>query len=496
MKSWDSHMEDRSNTENQQDQILAKLRIALSAAGDFPIRAKAISEMKLISERTDASLLEISNFIMAEPSLGCRVIHLVNKAYCDNSNPITTISQAVIQVGMRNIIDLCAGLVQTQKLVPESSSQSYFAENIQKSLLTGILTEHLVLNKDINNSYRPEEPFLAGSFFNMGFLLLSYYFPQVYEAAFERSESRNSTIENSIYELLGMDRSRLNLAITDSLQIPDFYRAVLIETAQDPSLSSSLLSATLPIAEEIAESMIGKQVNHSLEETIIHHSGQGKLYDEKELRMAVLVAGQDYHEKLEINELAFLNLPLNLEDFVCEIDLSAESSTERNEIDDLEEPISEEFNIYVADIREAVRNSEPVSSVVASVMEAIAFGLGFDRTVLLLVNGPKTALVGRMSLGDTSNLDPKSIARPLNDPHIQESVEIQSFLSGNITTVGAPLLQNGESFVALPIGYKKGSLGVIYADKISAGMVPIGKKVEKCLAILVEILDESVRKNS
>ncbi len=495
MRSWDSHVEDRSNDGNQQDQILAKLRIALSAAGDFPIRSKVVSEMKSIAEKPDTSLVEISNFILAEPSLGCRIIHLVNKAYCDNSNSITTISQAVIQVGMRNIIDLCAGLVQTQKLVPESLSQSFFAENIQKSLLTGVLSNHLVSNKDTESLYRPEESFLAGSFFNMGFLLLSYYFPQVYEAAFQRSVARSTTIEKSIYELLGMDRSRLNLAVADSLKIPDFYRAVLIETAQDPSLSSSLLSATLPVAEAIAESMIGRQTNYSLEETIAKHAGQNKLYTEKDLRMAVLVAGQDYHQKLDVNELPFLSLPLNLEDFICDTQLDGSSIPDESEME-LDDSISEEFSIYVAEIREAVANSEPVSSVVASVMEAIAFGLGFDRAVLLLVNGPKTALIGRMSLGDTSNLDPKSIARPLNDPSIESSIDIQAFLSGNITTKGSPLLQQAESFAAIPIGYRKGSLGVIYADKIGEEFQAIGKKVEKCLAILVEILDESVRKSS
>jgi len=97
----------RPGNSDGQNPILPTLKHALSAAGDFPIREKVVNELREISKKPGVTVEEISSIIMAEPALGARIIHLVNSAYCSSTSEILTVSQAVIQIGMRNLVDLC-----------------------------------------------------------------------------------------------------------------------------------------------------------------------------------------------------------------------------------------------------------------------------------------------------------------------------------------------------------------------------------------------------
>ena len=96
-----------TNTET----IFTKLNAALDQDGEFPVRAQVVNELRKLVGDPETPIEKIVDVILREPSLGARILHLVNSVVYSGSQPVVTVSQAVVRLGMRSLVDLCTGLV-------------------------------------------------------------------------------------------------------------------------------------------------------------------------------------------------------------------------------------------------------------------------------------------------------------------------------------------------------------------------------------------------
>ena len=501
---------DENNNQNKLDQasqsILEKLTGALQADGDFPVRAKVVEELREMVNDPDASVERITEVILREPSLGTRVLHLVNSAYSQRDSGIMTITQAVIQIGTRNLIDLCAGLVLMQKFVPATERGGIFADSLKKTLLTSLITSTLVEGED--DETLTEQGYLAGNLYSLSYLLLAFYFPQVYEVARRRASSRGYSIEQSITEVLGLDRKALSIAIVESLRVPKFYKEVIEDAENLENKDVSVIAQALYAADKLADSIIYGTSSSDIEDTInklLEHT----LFDEEELLNTAYTIPEMFEDHCESIDLTFLSLPeFAIEYLVKSEDLEVEDEEEEEEIEEEEEEndeldrtkeLSQEeitafFNNlppYMTEVTEVIEAKEGVSSIITSIMETLAFGLGFERVVLLMADSSNSALVGKMALGKNVDFDPKKIIRPIYDAKITNSADIQAFRSKQLVYKGESALNDSESCIAIPIGQKKASIGVIYAD-FTDNQIPSGldKQLEKTLQVLLRALDQ------
>ncbi|NDC37242.1 MAG: HDOD domain-containing protein, partial [Proteobacteria bacterium] len=187
-----------------QEDFLQKLRTALSQDGDFPASAKIVSELKSLTSNPSTTATQLAEVILREPSLGARVLHIVNSSFYHRGKQIMTISQAVMRLGMKPLAELCSGLVLLQKFGSVSRRGHAFSRCLTQTMVTGLLggaiskAQGAVLNTDPN---RDESGYLIGSLSEMGTLLLAYYFPEIFENADKRSEQKNVPIAQAISEI-------------------------------------------------------------------------------------------------------------------------------------------------------------------------------------------------------------------------------------------------------------------------------------------------------
>ena len=80
----------------------------------------------------------------------------------------------------------------------------------------------------------------------------------------------------------------------------------------------------------------------------------------------------------------FLALPELFTQYLEHIDTSSSKGDTQETANDQESEGNEEFIYYIDEIKEAIANQETLSSIIAAVMEAIAFGLEFDRVLYLV----------------------------------------------------------------------------------------------------------------
>jgi HD-like signal output (HDOD) protein len=473
--------------------IVQKLKQALRSDGDFPVRARVITELRILSSKPNTSINTIADMILKEPALGTRVLHLVNSAFYQRSRPITTISQAVMHIGMRALSDLCAGLVLLQRFRPIAKRGGIFTDNLKKSILVSLISSHLAAESD--SPEIAERGYLGGAFYGLGALLLAFYFPHVYDAAGKRAIARGHDINQSIGEMLGIRPLRLSQAILEALEIPDFYHQVLVDSYRPLEETNSkadgpCLGHAVAVAGQIADVVIDGKDADAIQEAIAALAPVSD-YDEDQLQHLMQQLAEMFDQHCAMIDMSFLSLPEYIQNY-GETEEAAEELDEFSNYDS-----RQNFTGYVDEIREAIANGEPISSIITTAMEALVYSLPFDRALLLMVNRGRSGLEGKMSLGASFDIDVKDFSKPLDSRSSRDPV-LAAFRQGTPNIFGAPLFQDNWPFAAIPIGAPDRCMGVVYADKVSKAKddeQPIDNKDQAALSVLADLLDKAALEN-
>ena len=481
------------------EQLLAKLRAALQRDGDFPASAKVVSELRMLVTDPKTSANQITELILREPSLGTRVLHLVNSTYYRRAKPIMTVSQAVMQIGMKPLSEMCAGLVLLQKFVPQARRGGPFAECIQKTIVTSLLSSTISdqMGADQKTGKAQEAGYLAGSLAEIGTLLLAYYFPQIYDNAVKRSKTKNVKISQSIKEITGVSPVQLSLEVVTALNLPPFYREVLLQ--MEPSLAASYpskgeqvspmekaqlgdVSKSVSSAKNLSNVLVFGRDRSELESAMNTARGslgiETKRFDEMIGKLPELF--KSHCASLDVN------LPA-LPDYVSTFGAEGGSGGAAGADDGVTR--------FIEEIKQAVQTHEPTSSVITSVMETLAWGMKFDRVLLMLANQGKKKLLGRMLLGTVEHIAARDIERPLGDEASPRAPDAEAFVKSHPVYNGDPVFPEGWPFVAIPVGFGPRAVGVVYADRI-AKSEELSSREQANIGILAELLDRSIKSNA
>lgn len=466
--------------------IIERLQAALRKDGDFPVRARVVAELRELAAKPRTPIEQISELILREPTLGTRVLHLVNSAFYRRPQPITTITQAVTALGMKALSEMCAGMVLMQKFIPAAKKGGVFADSVRRTIITSLLSNRIASYVKLDGL--AEQGYLAGTFFSLGQMLLAYYFPQVYETAAKRAHARGKEVSKSIAELMGATAEEVTLSIVDALAIPDYYRDVMalahkpLEQRRGDG-SKVALSVAVSSAAQFAEAIV--HGNELQLEQVLNSLVAKKLLPKEKFQQALCELPDLFKEHCKMVELDMLTLPdfiLNYKDVVS------------GKIVPPPPPTYEEnsFPRYVAEIKAATEGKEPLSVITTLALEALVYGLGFERALLLYADSEHERLNGRLSLGKPTPVGVKSIERVCED--FPDSVDIKCFESGLPQYLGDGLFEDGWPYVCVPIGVKDYCKGVIYADIVTkSDTKPIGENEQAALSVLTDLLDAGVK---
>ncbi len=477
-----------ATSQESDGRILERLTAALRKDGDFPVRAKVVSDLRALAARPNTPVEQISELILREPSLGTRVLHLVNSAFYQRPQPITTVTQAVMALGMQALSELCSGMVLMQKFVPAAKRGGVFADSVRRTIVTSLLSNRIASNVKLEGL--AEQGYLAGTFMSLGHLLLAYYFPQVYEAAARRAHARGKDVSKSLAEILGTSSVELTLAIVDALQIPAYYRDVLI-LAHKPlnerkgDASRVALSVAVSSAAQFAEAIIHggpKQLEEAVNSLVAK-----KILPRDRFEKALGELPELFRQHCEMIELSFLTLPDFMQNYKERKDKTAASGGPSTD----DQPNA--FAAYMREMRAAISARDPVPSVTSFAMESLIYALGYDRVCLFYADSDRTKLVGRMSLGKPFPTNVKGMERQLTT-NLKNSVDIRAYVSSVPQTTGDALFADGWPAIAVPVGTGPYIKGVLYADVLTQSETkPLDENAQAALTILTELLDESVR---
>ncbi len=460
------------------EELLDRLKSALRKDGDFPASAKIVSELRTLVSNPNTTGNQITEVILREPSLGTRVLHMVNSSFYRRAKPIMTVSQAVVQIGMKPLAELCTGLILMQKFVPNARRGGAFSACLQKTILTSLMTSSFGEQQRSVNGVSSEHAYLAGSFAEIGPLLLAYYFPQIYEAALNRSRQKRVGLEQGIHEITGITSANLSLTVLEALNLPEFYRD-LIKVSSAGDSSKNPLAQIVNTSRSISSALVFSKDRKELD-SILEKATKDLGLDVKQISKVMSGLTDSFKNHCMSLDLQLPALP----EFIATPTPSQSGTQATNSA-----PVTDDFSGFINEVRQAVENREPVASVITTVMESIAWGLKFDRVLLLLCDQAKKNLKGRMLLGKADNFDARKFIRPISNAH---AIECIAFRESRPVMQGEPILEGGWPLISLPIGFADRAIGVIYADRIGTSQSELSPSELAALSVLAELLDRAV----
>lgn len=488
------------------EKLVERLRSALARDGDFPASAQAVLELQKLADDPNTTGNQVAEVILREPSLGTRVLHIVNSAFFRRGKPIMTVSQAVVQIGMKPLADLCSGLILLQRFVPLARRGGAFEMSLQQTILTSLLSKAIgsAQEKKHGGKTGDELGFLAGSFAGIGTLLLAYYFPKVYEAAAKRAHSKGVRLSQGILEVTGLTPLKLSLEVVDALKLPSFYVEVLKasealgdQVDQSRGQKSSIVPPPLAppqivktanavtAATEVSRTLTEEGNAEAMEKSLSSLSSVLKI-DQKAVASTLANLSEVFENHCNAIELQLPALPEFVSQYTESGDLAPEPTSQKKTVED------DQFKNFIDEIREAVDNQEPTASVITSVLETLAWGLKFDRVILLLLSPNRRQLLGRMALGNLGELVIQTMERPIGPDADRFAPDAKALEEGRPIFNGDPVLDGGWPLAAIPIGQVERSIGVIYADRVNSNSDELTGKEQAAIGVLGELLDRSI----
>lgn len=185
----------------------------------MPSLPATVSKVMDVCNRPDTSPNDLSRVISLDPVLTGQVLKLINSAYYSLPNQITTLSRAIIMLGLNTVKNLALstsvlGSIGGEELFQHLPMDLFWTH----SLGVGVIAKNLAAKKGVSPLLR-EEYFVAGLLHDLGKIPLSRCFPDEYDKVFELAKGEESPLNKIEARLLKLDHGQAGEMIADKWQL-------------------------------------------------------------------------------------------------------------------------------------------------------------------------------------------------------------------------------------------------------------------------------------
>lgn len=211
-------LDDAEKHSDGSDATVQFLLRRMSHKKDFPAFSQTISVLNRASSSDTESLATVSNAILRDISLTNKLLRIVNSAYYQRGGgKISTISRAVVMLGINPIKSLAASLMLFEHLQNKSQAQNLMDDAVT-SLFSALLANDIAQN---NQFKRHEEAFLCALLQQLGKLLVRFYLHEESVAIEQQVGQNGMEEETAALKVLGTSYHRLGMAVAKEWGFPE-----------------------------------------------------------------------------------------------------------------------------------------------------------------------------------------------------------------------------------------------------------------------------------
>ncbi|HTQ10081.1 MAG TPA: HDOD domain-containing protein [Fimbriimonadaceae bacterium] len=193
---------------------------------DLPALPDIVARILKETENQDVSAHNIEKLLSSDQALASKVLRVVNSAYYGLSGQITSLSQAIMILGMPQVRNLVLSVSAISTMKPKTPRQHetlklFWLHAFGTAAATQIIAQQKRMK--VNDM---EALFLGGLLHDIGRLFLYSMFTQTYDQVTKYAEDRQITVTEAEMKLLGLNHSQIGSMMATTWKLPQ----TLIET--------------------------------------------------------------------------------------------------------------------------------------------------------------------------------------------------------------------------------------------------------------------------
>jgi putative nucleotidyltransferase with HDIG domain len=193
----------------------------------MPSLSTTVTKVLEICDSPTTSPNDLNRVISLDPVLVGQVLRLINSAYYSMPEQITSLTRAIIMLGLNTVKNLALSTAVLERLASETSFQALSMNDFwTHSICVGVTAKSIATVKGVPGTER-EEYFVAGLLHDLGKIPLNDRFPEEYVQALESAKPGQCTLRQAENMVFGIDHCvvgrmiagkwRLSEAMNDSL---------------------------------------------------------------------------------------------------------------------------------------------------------------------------------------------------------------------------------------------------------------------------------------
>lgn len=420
---------------------------------DLPVLGGIVNKLDAVTRNDTSSALQLADVILKDPSLTSRVLKVANCVFYNPAvnNPITTISRAVVQLGIAGIKSIYASVVLVDQLL-KNQPHPHLIERIVHAINAAVQARNLIqhLSGKVN-----EEVFIAALLYHLGEMAFWCFGAEQATRLSEMMEQENENPEVLTERLLGTNFHTLSSGLAERWELG----RVLKEVLQNPSSDKPDTAAVL----------LGDRLTEALK------LGQDSAEFQARLEEVTEFCNLEIEDALALVERGSNEAASELSAYgVDQLHKAAKASqASKQKIPPLSPDPQLQLNM-LRDLDTMVNDKCDINSLFHTVVEGIHRGVGLERVAIALCDPQRTKIQAKYVLGDNTAGWREALAFPITEEHcgalmqcavkrqptnigsgaqsVQSNTQEQK-LFGNVPALAAPILAGDRL------------LGVFYADR-------------------------------
>ena len=189
------------------------------AVGKMPAFPKSVQRILELSRDINCPPKELVAVIDKDPVMTMKLLHIINSAYYSFPKQITSVSQAIVFIGLNTIKNMALSFAVIGALPQQNAAGFDMQRYLMHSLLTAGLARILCqkFNKDGTD---PADCNLAGLLHDFGKVVFARFMPEQFKQALAYSEENKVPLHIAEQLTIGVDHSTVGAMLVEGWKFP------------------------------------------------------------------------------------------------------------------------------------------------------------------------------------------------------------------------------------------------------------------------------------
>ena len=194
---------------------------------DLPPLPTAVLKVLDETDRADTTAARVESIILSDQALTAQVLRVVNSAYYGMSGKVSSVSQAVMILGLQQVRNLTLSVAAISSFQPSSSRHRETLKCFWSHAFATAATTQLIRNFKRLPAQTAESIFIGGLIHDIGRLFLFVNFTNAYDQVIDRAAKEDITLEEAERALLGLNHAQVGLQIATNWKLPESLRRMI-----------------------------------------------------------------------------------------------------------------------------------------------------------------------------------------------------------------------------------------------------------------------------